>query len=528
MDARHADLGLQLRRRRQLSLNALQIGEIIGELTPLLTGRQLAEVQALPPRDLLLIFEGVISGDGPPIWRVRVSADADASRLHLQQGRQKRAKGPEGPFFRRLTAELVGAELRRIDQVRGDRIALFEFGGTPSGERRALLAELTGRHANLVLLGRDDVVVDLLVSAPKSREAPRLAIGSPWSPPPGRGGMPDDLPGVADDFEATEALPPAVAAGHKFHAPLSWLVEQHLGGEAADRDSNAARRDLRKRLERKRKGARGLVSGLEKQLANAHQAERVRQDGDLLTGNLHRVKRGMPSIELEDWYTDGSPLRRVELDPKLDPASNAQRLFERSKRLERSLLEVPAELERAQKKLAALEAAIEACRSEGCDSEQLETDSIANGLLDARQIGDPRKRKEPTIRLPYRAFRAVHGSEIRVGRTARDNDALTFKHANGNDLWLHTSDTPGSHVILRTTGKGDPDQEDVLDAAHLAVHFSPLKGARKASVHLARRKEVHKPRGAKAGLVTLAGGKKLDLRLQPERLARLLAQGKDR
>ncbi|MCB9904212.1 MAG: NFACT family protein [Planctomycetes bacterium] len=528
MDAGHADLGLQLRGRRQLSLNARQIGEIIGELTPILAGRRLAEVQALPPRDLLLIFEGTESGGGPPIWRLRVSADADASRLHLQQGRQKRAKGPEGPFFRRLSAELVGAELRRIDQVRGDRIALFEFGATPSGERRALLAELTGRHSNLVLLGRDDAVVDLLVSAPKSREAPRLVVGRPWTPPPGRGGRPEDLPSIVDELEEPDVRPPAVDAGHPFHAPLSWRVEVQLGGEAADRDSSAARRDLRKRLERKRKGARGLVSGLEKQLANAADAERVRRDGDLLTANLHRMKRGMKSIELEDWYEDGSPARRIELDPKLDPAANAQRLFERSKRLERSLAEVPGELERARKKLDALESAIDACRDDDCDADGLETECIEAGLLEPRQIADPRKRKEPVARLPYRAFRAAHGSEIRVGRTARDNDALTFRHANGNDLWLHTSDCPGSHVILRTEGKGDPDQEDVLDAAHLAVHFSPLRGAGKASVHVARRKEVHKPRGAKAGLVTLAGGKKLDLRLQPERLQRLLEQGRDR
>lgn len=528
MDAGRAVVGLQLRRGRQLSLNARQIGEIIGELTPLLTGRQLAEVQALPPRDLLLIFAGDEAGDGPPIWRVRVSADADASRMHLQQGRQKRARGPEGPFFRRLTAELVGAELRRIEQVRGDRIALFEFGNTPGGERRALLAELTGRHANLVLLGRDDAVVDLLVSAPKSRENPRLVIGSPWTAPPGRGGAPNELPSIEDDFGTPQELPPSVAAGHVFHAPLSWRVELQLGGEAAGRDSNAARRDLRKRLERKRKGARGLVSGLEKQLANAEQAERVRQDGDLLTANLHRMKRGMKSIELEDWYADDSPLRRIELDPKLDPASNAQRLFERSKRLERSQQEVPAELERARTKLAALEAAIGSCRDEDCDAEQLESEALAAGLIDVRQIADARKRKDPVARLPYRSFKSSHGAEIRVGRSSRDNDALTFKHANGNDLWLHTADCPGSHVILRTSGKGDPDHEEVLDAAHLAVHFSPIKGARKASVHVARRKEVHKPRGAKAGLVTLAGGKKLDLRLQPERLQRLLAQGRDR
>ncbi len=77
--------------------------------------------------------------------------------------------------------------------------------------------------------------------------------------------------------------------------------------------------------------------------------------------------------------------------------------------------------------------------------------------------------------------------------------------------------------MLRTARNVQPDPEEVLDAAHLAVHFSPLKGARRADVHVARRKEVHKPRGAPAGLVTLSGGRNLAVRLQPERLERLLS-----
>jgi predicted ribosome quality control (RQC) complex YloA/Tae2 family protein len=77
-------------------------------------------------------------------------------------------------------------------------------------------------------------------------------------------------------------------------------------------------------------------------------------------------------------------------------------------------------------------------------------------------------------------------------------------------------------VVLRLARGAEPDPEEVLDAAHLAAHFSPLRKARKVAVHVARRKEVHKPKGAKAGLVTLSGGKVLSLRLQPERLERLL------
>ena len=132
--------------------------------------------------------------------RLRVSGHVDASRLHLQLGRQRKPTGPQGPFYRKLASELEGARLKDLRQVRADRIVELDFAETPSGERRALLCELTGRHANLVLLGPQDRVLDLLVSAPKGREA-RLVVGQPWAPPPGSGGRPSELPSV------TEALP---------------------------------------------------------------------------------------------------------------------------------------------------------------------------------------------------------------------------------------------------------------------------------------------------------------------------------
>ena len=156
--------------------------------------------------------------------------------------------------------------------------------------------------------------------------------------------------------------------------------------------------------------------------------------------------------------------------------------------------------------------------------DELEREALEGGLLEERQEADERKRTAPPTRLPYKTFTACRGSEVRVGRAARDNDHLTFRHANGNDLWLHTADAPGSHVVLRLPGKEDPDAEEVLDAATLAVHFSPLSEASRADVHVARVKEVKKPRGAKPGLVTLSGGKTLHVRMQPERLERLLSR----
>ncbi len=474
------------------------------------------------------MFRGEEEGQGPAVYRLRVSADTDSSRLHLVQGRLWRPKGPTGPFARRLEEELVGARLVRVGQVRGDRLVLLEFRETPAGAPRALLAELTGRHANLILLGRGDEVLDLLVPPPAKHPSPRLRPGEVWQPP-GAGGPPAaPQPGVAEAFPEPAAPPPAVSAGRPLLAPLSWRIEASLGEEVAERDRGQAAKKLTKRVKRKLARARSLLAGLEKKLAACERSERVRLDGELLAAHTHLLQRGMNSIELADWYSDGSPPRKIELDPRRSPRENVERFFDRYKKLERSRGELPDELRRARERVGELEALLEAAADPEADPLELDARATRQGLLDPVQEADPRKRRAPEPRLPYHSFRGCKGTEIRVGRSARDNDHLTFRHARGNDLWLHTADAPGSHVVLRIGGeRGEPDPEELLDAAHLAVHFSPLRGASRATVHVARRKLVHKPRGAKPGLVTLSGGRKVEIRMQPGRLDRLVRPERD-
>ena len=169
------------------SLQAGHVAELVAELQPLLKGCSVREIQPLPPRDLLLIVEPPPTPDGPPILRLRLSASPETARLHLQQDRVLVHDGPEGPFFKLLNEELAGATVRRVEQVRGDRIVRLEFGATPSGRRRALMAELVGRHSNLILVGPEDEVLGLLVPAPtRKAHTPRIVLGQAWSPPGGK------------------------------------------------------------------------------------------------------------------------------------------------------------------------------------------------------------------------------------------------------------------------------------------------------------------------------------------------------
>ncbi|MFT5735476.1 MAG: putative ribosome quality control (RQC) complex YloA/Tae2 family protein [Planctomycetota bacterium] len=485
------------------------------------------DVQGLPPRDVLLILEppgGSESAEatgGPPILRLRLAADPNAPRIHLQQGRVKRHDGPIGPFFQALETELLGAEFRRIAQVQGDRIVIVEF--KAEGGKRALLVELFGRRANAALVGAGDKVIATAMEPPrKAGTEPRLVLGQEWKAP-GMGAPPSEPgPSIEDAFPAPTEAPPGKA---KDRAPLSWRVESHLGQEAEEAHAEDARRTLRQRVKRRIGRAEGLLKGLHAKAEAASNADRVRQDGELLKGLLGTLERGLKSVEVQDWFEEGAPMRTVELDPKLSPNENVQKLFDRYHKLERAQTTVLEELDRAETRLLELQALAERAEDTDLDAEAVDDEAVAEGLLDRRQIADARKKKKAAPRKPYRSFVGCKGSEIRVGRTARDNDTLSIRLARGSDYWLHTADVPGSHVILVTDRGQEPHQEEILDAAHLAIHFSPVRGTDRAPVHVVQRKHLHKPKGAKPGLVTLSGGRILEVRVQTERLNALLRAG---
>ena len=516
MDARQPALDLQRGGRALLTLSARHVGELRDELGPLLGGARLKGLVALPPRDLLLILEDAPGARPRELLRLHLSADPDLPRFFLQTARQPRPQGPTGPFYRRLEEELDGALLASIEQLSGDRIARFAFRPGPGGERRSLVLELTGRHANLILLDGAERVLALLAPPPKKSAAPRLVEGAPWRPPPGR---PRD-----EGDSLAELGPPPDDGPEPAHpaAPLSFLVERVLGAEVRGTSDARARRDLLKRVDRRLARARRLERGLVHKAEAAQGVERAREDGELLKANLAALHRGLTEIAVDDLYDSAGGRRTIALEAGLTPLENVERLFARYRKLRRSAATVQRELEQARERIAAFEALRERAAEPGNDPARVEHAAVEARLLAPPQQPDVRKRRAPAPRRPYRTFRGSAGSEIRVGRTARDNDELTLRHARGNDVWLHTANAPGSHVVLRLEKGAEPDPEEVLDAAHLAAHFSPLRDARKVAVHVARRKEVHKPKGAKPGLVTLSGGKVLSLRLQPERLERLL------
>lgn len=295
--------------------------------------------------------------------------------------------------------------------------------------------------------------------------------------------------------------------------PLAALAHLALAANAAHELQRLRARDARRdvaHLER-------LLEKLSSEGDDAGEAERHRQEGELLTANLHRIKRGQVRVTVEDWFTGGAE-RTIELDPQRSPQDNVARVFKRARRAARGhdtiaarRAETAVKLAAARTELMALEAAstwASALAANAGAFHQLCPRAAATPAPALWTPGGPPWSARPTERSeparsdgPGRRYVLPGGWEARVGRSNKDNDELTHRFAHADDVWLHASGVPGSHVVLRMQGRAGNPPKDILEmAAALAARFSRAKHAGTVPVIWTRKRYVRKPRGAAAGL----------------------------
>jgi hypothetical protein len=273
-------------------------------------------------------------------------------------------------------------------------------------------------------------------------------------------------------------------------------VEAALAGTAAPTSTGKGDAELlATRLQRRVDREAKRVAALERQLAAAGPPEAARELGQILLARKDAVSRGDASVVLQAF--DGSQ-REIALDPKLDAVANAERFFEEGRRRERALERLPAEIASATTRLAGFRDALVRLERDG-PSEDLWRFA---GEKPPSARGRGKGRGDAEERLPYTRLLSSGGLEIRVGRGARDNDELTFRHSAPDDIWLHASQVSGAHVILRWGRKEDnPPQRDLLEAAVAAAVGSGARHSGSVAVAWTRRKYVRKARKSPPGTV---------------------------
>ncbi|WP_462331725.1 Rqc2 family fibronectin-binding protein [Schwartzia sp. (in: firmicutes)] len=260
---------------------------------------------------------------------------------------------------------------------------------------------------------------------------------------------------------------------------------------------------------------------LRKEAAEADNAEDFREKADNLMTYQYQLKdREDAEITVPDIYSSDGASITISLDQRLTITENIQAYYHKYNKLKRArslLSEQIASCEESIKYLGSIEASLEVSSSLA-ELQDIKSELTAQGYIKAP------KKKKPSLQpsKPF-LFKAPDGSEILVGKNNYQNDRLTFKTADRDDIWLHTKDIPGSHVILRTEG-AEPTEETLLLAADLAAHFSQASGSSNIPVDYTLCRYVKKPSGSKPGFVIFTNQKTLYRTPDEKTLQSILSQ----
>ena len=273
------------------------------------------------------------------------------------------------------------------------------------------------------------------------------------------------------------------------------------------------RREIKKALERNRERLSSLIKNLKEDLSRSEKAEEYRRYGELIIANLNRLKgkREGERIKLIDYYHPEQKEIEIPIEPTLSPRENAERYFKLASKAEKGRKVIEKRLAEAEKRLSKIEGLIQSLEEIDSPEElsELEGELIKLGLM--QKEGGRTKEKEE--RKPYRRFISSEGWEILVGRSAKDNDILTFKVARPEDFWLHASEAKGSHVVVRNPEKREELPANTLrEAAEIAAYYSKRRNSTWAFVHYTKRKYLKKPKGFPPGKVLLLRYKALTVK----------------
>ncbi|MGH7235203.1 MAG: Rqc2 family fibronectin-binding protein [Nitrospiraceae bacterium] len=496
-----------------MGLSAAEIEAVVREIAPALTGGWVQKIHQPTPRAITLQVRA--PGQTLPLF---VSADSDTARLHFLTQRQPNPAAPP-PFCQFLRAHIQGARLDGIEQVQGDRIVRFRM--TARGGTCSLIAQLTGRRADLLLLNAEDKVLAAL-------NAPGEQVGKRYQPPALRSRT--DLEVDSQSLSSPdEDLP----------FPVSAALERRY----QDREEETARARMRQsRLTEIRKRIKKASRRLEALQTDLDKAARFRDHaryGELLKTNLGKIHKGQEQVTVIDYFDPSTPELVIPLDPSKSPKGNLDDYFKKYRKHLSAEREIRPRLEAMTRELTALRAELTAVeRGEGTPvrPERAPSRGIpppprhkpsaippTRASAGRHSLSDGGSQQRSARAGPFRRFESVDGLPIYVGRNARENEALTFKMARSDDLWLHARGTPGSHVVVRLEKGANPLPETIKDAATLALQYSDLKKSGKGEVIYTKRKWVRKVKGQSPGTVTVTQEKTIFVQLDRARLDRLKA-----
>jgi predicted ribosome quality control (RQC) complex YloA/Tae2 family protein len=427
---------------------------------------------------------------------LQIATIPGATRLGRIEEKPTAARSPH-PFVMLLRKELAGLVFQGASQIGGDRAVELRFAGRD--RQGTLVCELTSRHANMFWVNVQGKIVGSFY--PNRSYKRKLVPGEPY------------LALIPHPYKTqTQARFAEGPQGEE-------QIERHYSHLEETRGQEQKGAEIKRLATRAARYLETLEAKLEKELIRAKRGDSLAQLGHLLKANLHLAKKGQDSLSVLDF--EGCETV-IPLDPKRTPVANMERFYAKAKRLKKAAPKIEKRREETREKQTGLAALLD--EIEEADPGRL--DAIEKEIREAFPFAARRvrsKKARQDVRLPFREYAISNGRPARVGRSAKDNDELTLRYAGPNDLWLHVRGRSGSHVVVPMGRGEDPTPELLVDAAHLAAHFSDARNDTDVDVVYTKRRYVQKPKGAAPGSVRLLKEKTIGLRVEKERLRRIKA-----
>ena len=423
-----------------------------------------------------------------------------------------------------MRKHLLNAMLTDVQQLGFDRILCFKFAKINElGEIKnySIYFEIMGKYSNFIFTDEDDRIIDLLKRF--SLEENRLRalfpglnisdfnsfthlLNTPSQPKiflnKGRIVLGSVLDIIPKGKEYDEAV-----SFDSFREAINFYINSENLSSSFDTLKTQLLDNINKRIKKNMR----IISLLEEEVIEKQDFIKYKEQGDILAASIYTLKKGMSSLETYDFYNNKEI--SIPLDPQITPQENLEKLYKKYNKLKRGMeankrrfMEINEELDY----LNSIKLFID--NSPSTDNLKLiQEELISQGYIKIQQKKGNRKKQVKEIGYGVLEF---ENFKILYGRNNIENDNLTFKVAAKDDIWLHSKNIPGSHVIIKTDEITD---EILLKGAEVAAYFSKSSVGDKISVDYTKKRYINKPKGGKPGFVTYENEKNILIE-KPEKL----------
>jgi len=447
------------------------IQRVVEELRAALSARYFGKIYQMSPVSFAIDFG--LRGEF-----LFISVDPASPRLYLIHRRTKDLEKQSlslNAFGQAIRSRLSGAHFVSISKDPLDRIVRLTFRIDDVFWR--LVIQLTGRTADVFLLDELNRIVAVL------REQTGTRLNQVYQPPP------RPLKETSTTLTLSGGSPSA-------------QLDKHFAALDAARAFDSKAKTIRLRLTKSVRQQRTLRDHLHEDLIRHGDPEEHKRTGDLLLANIATAVRNGNKVRITDYYAEDAPTIELEVDENRSLQDEASARFRQYTKAKRAAEEIAERLKQTDRETATLEQRLAELDRIIQSKDRPALDSFEKPKPAPKL--QPRKSAKQEKISGVRRYLSTDGYEILVGRAARDNDNLTFRVAQPNDLWMHTGDYPGSHVVVRNPTRKEIPHRTIIEAAQLAGRFSQASDDTKVVVHYTERKFLSKPKGAAPGLVRLS------------------------